>query len=81
MIGVASNKNVIQKPKINNDAKQLHRKQPLLAGGCFSLPSKPDFAYKNTRPSGSGIFVWWSCRVLPPGPNGNMVFVYKLSPI
>ena len=27
-----------------------------------------------------GRFRWWSCRVLPPGPNGNRIFVYRHSP-
>ena len=22
---------------------------------------------------------WWSCRVLPPGPKGNLLFAYKFS--
>ena len=25
------------------------------------------------------FFNWWSCRVLPPGPNGNIILVYKFS--
>ncbi len=65
MIGVASNKNIIQKPKINNDAKQLHRKQPLLAGGCFSLSGRPTPSHKNTRPSWSGIFVGGAAGYCP----------------
>lgn len=26
-----------------------------------------------------GYFLWWSWRVLPPRPNGNLLLVYKLS--
>ena len=25
------------------------------------------------------IISWWSCRVLPPGPKGNLLFVFKHS--
>lgn len=29
-------------------------------------------------PTGGILYIWWSCGVLPPGPKGNMIFVYKL---
>lgn len=25
--------------------------------------------------------IWWSCRVLPPGPKGNLLFVYAHSTV
>jgi len=51
---------------------------------CFFLfPYTYPFCYTKNRPRDEGGFImiisWWSCRVLPPGPKGNLLFVYKFS--
>lgn len=81
-------------PKTKNQEKNsTKRTVPRRRFFLFSIEScskqqlMPDTEqYKKHSPISSECFLymimssWWSCRVLPPGPKGNLLFVYKYSP-
>lgn len=69
----------MQEPKINKKSKTPHKTTiPRRWLFYFSLRTTQN---QNTLPYGS-VFIyslWWSCGVLPPGPNGNKLFAYRYS--
>jgi len=47
----------------------------------FFIDQVPSCQQNNPLHAGHMHTVWWSCRVLPPGPKGNLSFVYAHSAV
>lgn len=73
----------MQGPKTKN-TKNSTIVRLFLAGSCtqkeaLSSGASLFLTKKDSREGCRLMYAWWSCRVPPPGPKGNLISVYKLS--